>query len=174
MSTTSAEIIPEYSTTYLPINKNTTTMYINGPSVSATQTTITHQLPNGYATTTNGYSAAPEFTNLTPLMSGPPPTSQFTAQQILANTSFLNDHSNPTSASSSGTKLQNIGLGEDSGISSHNGSLLMSGIGGGLPQMNGFGSPQMEIKLEDDLDPMPRDRCNTWPLRRPTLDINAQ
>uniref|UniRef100_A0A914Z402 Fork-head domain-containing protein n=1 Tax=Panagrolaimus superbus TaxID=310955 RepID=A0A914Z402_9BILA len=157
MSTTSAEIIPEYGATYLPMNKNTTTMYINGPSVSAAQTTVTHQLPNGYATTTNGYSAAPEFTNLTPLMSGPP---QYTAQQILANTSFLNDHR------------------EDSGISSHNGSLLMSGIGGGaggLPQMNGgFGSPQMEIKLEDDLDAMPRDRCNTWPLRRPTLDINAQ
>jgi hypothetical protein len=173
MSTTSAEIIPEYGTTYLPMNnKNTTTMYINGPSVSTPQT-VTHQLPNGYATTTNGYSAAPEFTNLTPLMSGPlPPTSQFTAQQILSNTSFLNDHSNPSSASSSRTKLQNIGLGEDSGISSHNGSLLMSTAG--LPQINGFGSPQMEIKLEDDLDAMPRDRCNTWPLRRPTLDINAQ
>uniref|UniRef100_A0AC35ETM1 Fork-head domain-containing protein n=1 Tax=Panagrolaimus sp. PS1159 TaxID=55785 RepID=A0AC35ETM1_9BILA len=152
MSTTSAEIIPEYGTTYLPMNnKNTTTTYIN---VSTPQT-VTHQLPNGYATTTNGYSAAPEFTNLTPLMSGPlPPTSQFTAQQILSNTSFLNDHR------------------EDSGISSHNGSLLMSTAG--LPQMNGFGSPQMETKLEDDLDAMPRDRCNTWPLRRPTLDINAQ
>lgn len=26
----------------------------------------------------------------------------------------------------------------------------------------------------DDLGPVSRDRCNTWPLRRPQLDINAQ
>jgi hypothetical protein len=184
-SATTEILPPDYGTTYLPMNaKNGTTMYISGPSVSSSTTTssigpITHQLPNGYATT-NGYSTTtsstnivPEFTNLTPMMSSvviPPTNSQYTAQQILSNTSFnLNDHSNPSSASSSRTKLQNIGC-DDSGISSHNGSLLMSQP----PQMNGFGSPQMEIKLEDDLDPMPRDRCNTWPLRRPTLDINAQ
>lgn len=33
--------------------------------------------------------------------------------------------------------------------------------------------PQMSNKLEN-LEAMPRDRCNTWPLRRPTLDINVQ
>lgn len=32
---------------------------------------------------------------------------------------------------------------------------------------------QLSNELEN-LEAMPRDRCNTWPLRRPALDINAQ
>jgi len=26
----------------------------------------------------------------------------------------------------------------------------------------------------EELEPMARDRCNTWPLRRPTLELNSQ
>ena len=151
MSTTSTEV-PDFGATYLPMSKNAPPMYINGPSVS---NTTTHQLPNGYATT-NGYTpnSGTEFTNLTPMLAGP---AGFNAQAIIANTSFANDSSNPSSASSSRIKLETIGC-DDSGISSHNGSLLMSS---NHQQMNGFGSPQMEVKVEDDLDAMPRDRRNT-------------
>ncbi|CAG9531401.1 unnamed protein product [Cercopithifilaria johnstoni] len=30
------------------------------------------------------------------------------------------------------------------------------------------------ITGKEDLGPVSRDRCNTWPMRRPELDINAQ
>lgn len=56
--------------------------------------------------------------------------------------------------------------------------LMPLGTGGGHQMMN-YGSPDMPYsrggdELEGDLEPMTRDRCNTWPLRRPNLDINAQ
>ncbi|KAI1728398.1 forkhead domain-containing protein [Ditylenchus destructor] len=38
-----------------------------------------------------------------------------------------------------------------------------------------IGMPGAPIGDEtDEFEALPRDRCNTWPLRRPTLDINAQ
>lgn len=41
-----------------------------------------------------------------------------------------------------------------------------------------YGSPRQDVRLmtlyeegESDLLPMARDRCNTWPLRRPQMDL---
>uniref|UniRef100_A0A0K0CSR0 Fork-head domain-containing protein n=1 Tax=Angiostrongylus cantonensis TaxID=6313 RepID=A0A0K0CSR0_ANGCA len=31
-----------------------------------------------------------------------------------------------------------------------------------------------DAKAVDDITPVSRDRCNTWPMRRPQLDVNAQ
>jgi forkhead box protein O3 len=53
---------------------------------------------------------------------------------------------------------------------------MLMPMGGGGNVM--YGSPDMSYnrneELTEDLEPMTRDRCNTWPMRRPTLDINAQ
>uniref|UniRef100_A0A914VBC1 Fork-head domain-containing protein n=1 Tax=Plectus sambesii TaxID=2011161 RepID=A0A914VBC1_9BILA len=51
--------------------------------------------------------------------------------------------------------------------------------GGGLMQppsvmMANAGGSNSPDQLFEDLEPLARDRCNTWPLRRPNLDINAQ
>ncbi|KAI1726849.1 forkhead domain-containing protein [Ditylenchus destructor] len=50
------------------------------------------------------------------------------------------------------------------------------GIGADSPSKSGcIGMPGAPIGDDiDEFEAMPRDRCNTWPLRRPTLDINAQ
>lgn len=39
---------------------------------------------------------------------------------------------------------------------------------------NASPNPENNAMESDDLGPVSRDRCNTWPLRRPQLDINAQ
>jgi hypothetical protein len=45
-------------------------------------------------------------------------------------------------------------------------------------RMMNYGSPDYNPRngdeFEDELGPMIRDRSNTWPLRRPNLDINNQ
>lgn len=71
--------------------------------------------------------------------------------------------------------------GSQSGASSTTSSVGRLGADAGsfVPTMQPIGSvgpPGMinEDSLDGDLGPMPRDRCNTWPLRRPNLDINAQ
>uniref|UniRef100_F1KR30 Forkhead box protein O n=1 Tax=Ascaris suum TaxID=6253 RepID=F1KR30_ASCSU len=48
--------------------------------------------------------------------------------------------------------------------------------GGARYRMPNAASPIQEngTMESDDLGPVSRDRCNTWPLRRPQLDINAQ
>lgn len=49
---------------------------------------------------------------------------------------------------------------------------------GGLMQppsvMASLGGSNSPDQLFEDLEPLSRDRSNTWPLRRPQLDINAQ
>lgn len=152
MSTTTTDI-PDY-TPFSSFGKNSPQMYINGPSVSTT----------GQSYTTTMYSTnnsnGQDFTNLVP-MTSPTILQQTNYMNSTGNSSTNGDSSNPSSASSSRTRLAN--LCDDSG----NGTLLLSGN-------HMYGSPQMDMRTDDDLDPIPRDRCNTWPMRRPNLDINNQ
>lgn len=56
--------------------------------------------------------------------------------------------------------------------SSPGSSILSQGTAFGLPNAS---PPHENGTLDsDDLGPVARDRCNTWPLRRPQLDLNAQ
>lgn len=157
MSTTTTDISDYTSPFSTTFGKSSPQMYVNGPSVS---TPTSNYSTNTMYTTNN--TNGQDFTNLTPMMNS----------SLLQQTSFMNstgnsstngDSSNPSSASSSRTRLAN--LCDDSG----NGTLLLSS-----GHQISYGSPQMDMKTDDDLDPIPRDRCNTWPMRRPNLDINNQ
>jgi hypothetical protein len=106
--------------------------------------------------------------------------------------SFVNgvgggDSSIPSSTSSSHTRIPGLNSHghyntDDSGLSSNTSGIsdrtttMLMPMGGGGNVM--YGSPDMSYnrneELTEDLEPMTRDRCNTWPMRRPTLDINAQ
>lgn len=121
--------------------------------------------------------------------SGAPGSYMFTSNSTLCN---LSGADSSTHSSNSSSRIRLVGIQNDSGLST-----LSSNNGGGagssllLPtNMNlhlstGFGSPDIRTKQQlagmggglkemEDLEPQPRDRCNTWPMRRPTLDINAQ
>uniref|UniRef100_A0A7E4UXU6 Forkhead box protein O n=1 Tax=Panagrellus redivivus TaxID=6233 RepID=A0A7E4UXU6_PANRE len=149
MSTTTTES-PDFASLPFSMGKSPSSLYMP-PSTSA----YGHHASIGASGNgACGFAANSEFTNLTPMMSG-------NGYPNSAN----GDSSNPSSASSSRTRLVNLGHDDSglSGFSSTDGSVLM-----------GYGSPQMDMKMEEDLEAMPRDRCNTWPMRRPTLDINGQ
>uniref|UniRef100_A0A914ENU4 Forkhead box protein O n=1 Tax=Acrobeloides nanus TaxID=290746 RepID=A0A914ENU4_9BILA len=89
-----------------------------------------------------------------------------------------NDSSAPSSTSSSHTRLAGVGC-DDSGMSTLSNSGCMLTTNATHPgRMMNYGSPDYNPRngdeFEDELGPMIRDRSNTWPLRRPNLDINNQ
>uniref|UniRef100_A0A915DW52 Forkhead box protein O n=1 Tax=Ditylenchus dipsaci TaxID=166011 RepID=A0A915DW52_9BILA len=97
------------------------------------------------------------------------------------------DHSDHSSNSSSRTRLAGLGNSSsinDSGLSTFQLAIQHSSAPPPSPApatatTTGY-SPDSKLPTAgepnelDDFEAVPRDRCNTWPLRRPTLDINAQ
>lgn len=123
-----------------------------------------------------------------------PVSYMFSSNSTLCNLSGGNSSAH-SSNSSSRTRI--VGMqNNDSGLStlsSNNGGgagsslLLPSNMNQAINLSAGFRSPDIRGKPQtgmgvlgngmdelDDLEPQTRDRCNTWPMRRPTLDINAQ
>ncbi|KAI6207800.1 FOXO/DAF-16a transcription factor [Aphelenchoides besseyi] len=125
----------------------------------------THQTPNsasGVRLLPCSSGSNPTVHNFTPAMSN-------CAYASSSNTAFgvhTTDSSTTSSISSSRTRLQ---CSDDSGNSTD--SQLK-----GLPQAlaTGVYNDGQFAGTDDTLEPVSRDRCNTWPLRRPNLDLNAQ
>ncbi|KAI6178484.1 hypothetical protein M3Y98_00505600 [Aphelenchoides besseyi] len=131
----------------------------------------THQTPNsasGVRLLPCSSGSNPTVHNFTPAMSN---CGLFfnSAYASSSNTAFgvhTTDSSTTSSISSSRTRLQ---CSDDSGNSTD--SQLK-----GLPQAlaTGVYNDGQFAGTDDTLEPVSRDRCNTWPLRRPNLDLNAQ
>lgn len=107
------------------------------------------------------YSSSLDFPNIMP---------GYGANVIMTNG---NDSSATSSTSSSHTRLAGA---DDSGMStlSNSGCMLTPTAG----VMLNYGSPELHFKNADDfcddLEPMIRNRSNTWPLRRTVLETNSQ
>ncbi|KAI6203120.1 hypothetical protein M3Y94_00519700 [Aphelenchoides besseyi] len=131
----------------------------------------THQTPNSVS-----------GVRLLPCSSGSNPTvHNFTPAMSNCGLFF-----NPTYASSSNAAfgVHTTDSSTTSSISSSRNRLICSDDSGnstdsqlkGLPQAlaTGVYNDGQFAGTDDSLEPVSRDRCNTWPLRRPNLDLNAQ
>uniref|UniRef100_A0A1I8ASM4 Uncharacterized protein n=1 Tax=Steinernema glaseri TaxID=37863 RepID=A0A1I8ASM4_9BILA len=93
------------------------------------------------------------------------------AQPVPQQASVLDVFVSSSTASTASTATSGYG-GESTSSSKSSSQTRLEDVGtNGIPST---GFPQPMQTEEDELSAQTRDRSNTWPLRRPNLDINAQ